>query len=389
MFEQRLYSSTQEKKEGKDMSMDMATVAREVNRYMRPVLEAAYIVYQEAGKVKAKNGMTGEIEISDSDASVVIQAAINNLASGRTWKEKISILGDLDISAAIQVPSYTVLDVSGKLTSTGNNNIIESASMTTSSIQCEINGGILDGDGNTTDGIYGIFSWGGIRNCTIQNCVNGINLTGYGALGGAGPTYLGQETRPCQLTIEDNFIAANAAGINLDAYCSDNLIAKNMIAYNTVDGIKITSASKNVITGNTIWSATETSKLLSMVGGLTGCLVSANHFDSNAGSGIVIEATGTSNIVNVQIHNNIITGIGWGTNNAYDAIQFINSGSGLVVNNSIQGNQIFTFESNKPRYGINVSGSTYNIILGNYIGSTGTAAMSAVDGNSINANNLS
>jgi len=46
------------------------------------VVEPSYIIFQESGKVYAKNGRTGQIEFSDADVATVIQSAINTLTNG-------------------------------------------------------------------------------------------------------------------------------------------------------------------------------------------------------------------------------------------------------------------------------------------------------------------
>ena len=46
------------------------------------VVEPSYIIFREAGKVLAKNGKTGQIEFSGTDATEVIQQAMNALPGG-------------------------------------------------------------------------------------------------------------------------------------------------------------------------------------------------------------------------------------------------------------------------------------------------------------------
>jgi hypothetical protein len=50
-----------------------------------PTQSASYIIFQDEGMVKAKNGLTGEIEFSDSDAATVIQQAIDALPEGQIF----------------------------------------------------------------------------------------------------------------------------------------------------------------------------------------------------------------------------------------------------------------------------------------------------------------
>jgi len=45
----------------------------------------------------------------------VIQYALDQLTSGRSWKEKVLVKSDCEISSTINVPSYTILEIDGKL----------------------------------------------------------------------------------------------------------------------------------------------------------------------------------------------------------------------------------------------------------------------------------
>ena len=59
--------------------LDVLNVVGEVKAKLPPVTEASYIVYEEGGTYYAKNGRTGQIEFSGTDASEVIQRAIDAL----------------------------------------------------------------------------------------------------------------------------------------------------------------------------------------------------------------------------------------------------------------------------------------------------------------------
>jgi hypothetical protein len=81
-------------------------------------LPANYVVFIEGSTVKAQNGHTGNIDYSGTDASTVIQQAIDGLTSGRTWREKVVLKGNFNLNKqsgktyAINVPTYTILDLS-------------------------------------------------------------------------------------------------------------------------------------------------------------------------------------------------------------------------------------------------------------------------------------
>jgi len=48
--------------------------------------------------------------------NVQIQAAVNSLTTGRTWKEKVLLKGNFTVSSATNIPSYTIIDIQGKVT---------------------------------------------------------------------------------------------------------------------------------------------------------------------------------------------------------------------------------------------------------------------------------
>ena len=121
--------------------------------------EASYIIFADSAdgnKIKAKNGKTGKIDYFGTDASTVIQSAALALTSGRTWKEKVVLKGNFTISMPISVPSYSVLEVDGRLTlANGVNDPILKASSAT---DVEVVGGVLDGNeaGQTGDRNEGV-----------------------------------------------------------------------------------------------------------------------------------------------------------------------------------------------------------------------------------------
>jgi parallel beta-helix repeat protein len=61
---------------------DRYGVDRDESVEHKVVSEASYIIYKEGDMIYAKNGRTGAIEFSGTDASAVIQAAINALSNG-------------------------------------------------------------------------------------------------------------------------------------------------------------------------------------------------------------------------------------------------------------------------------------------------------------------
>jgi len=65
-----------------------------------------FTIWREGGYYYAKDE-NGKIRFSGEDASNIIELALNALTSGRAWYEEILILGDLEISATINLSEYT------------------------------------------------------------------------------------------------------------------------------------------------------------------------------------------------------------------------------------------------------------------------------------------
>jgi len=72
---------------------------------------AAYVGHNEALDSKANYWY-----VDGTADNVQIQAALDYLTAGRTWKEKVILNGNFVINSAINVPSYTVIDIRGKIT---------------------------------------------------------------------------------------------------------------------------------------------------------------------------------------------------------------------------------------------------------------------------------
>lgn len=126
---------------------------------------ASYIIFKDGTTIKAKNGSTGGIDFSGTDAATVIQNTLDALTNGRTWKEKVVLKGDFVINNSIGIPSYTILEIRGRLKAKNNCAISAGTGMLQNSgfwadpnTEMEIIGGEIDGNkaNNTTD-FEGIF----------------------------------------------------------------------------------------------------------------------------------------------------------------------------------------------------------------------------------------
>jgi hypothetical protein len=94
-------------------------IVKEIQSKLPQITEASYIVYREGDTYHAKNGRTGQIEFSSTDASIVIQSvvdAVNNAGGGRIFIKK----GIYDIGAPIKPKSNVVIEAEDSINTVFN-----------------------------------------------------------------------------------------------------------------------------------------------------------------------------------------------------------------------------------------------------------------------------
>lgn len=349
----------------------------------KDIIPVSYIIYQEKNIIYAKSCMSGKRDYSGivTDVTTTIQNAINNLTIGRTWKEKVTVKGSYIVNDTIKIPSYTALDIQGKLSLGKDVNLFESKSLTDESKYVEITGGFLDGVGHASyDGIKGIFSRSFISNMNIENFNNGINLTGvswadYG-------THRSYET-----CIFNNNIGLNNVGILLCPYSTDNEILSNVVRKSNIYGIQIQASNR--IIGNHTWASAGDAQLANIYintdgYGVDNLILDSNFIDGGPKDGIIIDASDETNtIYDIIISNNTFQKIGMSANNTYDCIRFQRKGNPGIGKSVIIGNRFVSYEANKPRYGINETCTTGNQIAFNRIVNMATLPIMPGDSNTI------
>ena len=151
----------------------------------RPVtcpIAASYILWREGHKYYAANA--SGIQFTGTNASWVIQSAIDSLTVGRTWKEKILLKGEFVISNTIILRSYTLLEFQGKITVADNANIdaaiksegfdyLTGTDSTGGVVEVEINGLKLDGNKEKQTRGFGVKLYGRkltLKDVTVYNC---------------------------------------------------------------------------------------------------------------------------------------------------------------------------------------------------------------------------
>jgi len=207
-----------------------------------------YIVGKISGYTYMLNGQTGRLEWKSTNASAVINAAIGNLTSGRTWKEKVILKGNFSVTATIRIPSYTILDLhNAKLTATNslNEDMIKNNDTSNGDSHIEILGGILDLNGDNQDSTCDGIEWTRVEysrifDVTLLNSFKGV---GDSACLSIWSQNYRNEIASCR--IEDA-----KYGFRLEN-SHHNLVHHNFI-YKCGTGLFVKNAKHNVISENTI-----------------------------------------------------------------------------------------------------------------------------------------
>jgi len=111
-------------------------------------LPFSYMIFVNSTATYMVNGTDGSIPYSSANASKVIQFALGNLTSGRTWQEKVLLKGNYTLTNTIILQNYTWLELQGIVTLSTNANcdIIQNSNMTAGNNHVTIEGGIWDGN---------------------------------------------------------------------------------------------------------------------------------------------------------------------------------------------------------------------------------------------------
>lgn len=394
-----------------------------------PTEPISYIIFIEGTTIKAKNGTTGQIEFSGTDARTVIQAAINTLTSGTVLvrdgtytlngsgtllriPSNITLKGESREGTILKVADGCIatkyIAVSGNyvqvrdLTLDGNrgNNVDQNIE----SQQC----GILVWNISSTAkyvvidnvyvhdtysiGIYIIYNSDYLRvtNSRIEN-TNDSSIQA---------SYIGKGV------IANNLCKGTDAGAGVEIQIAEGTSVTGNRFENCYEGLRIITATNNAITGNVIKSTTQIGVYLgkshkNTVSGNTvdgGCAEAGFYIaDSNSNSIVgntICDMLGyglqlitsqynviaenifdTMNIHGMgirgssynSINGNVIKDAGILTDNTYHGMILFTSGSYYSIHNNIINNYIVSFAPNKTRSGIreNDTNQDYQIIRNN------------------------
>ena len=234
---------------------------------------ADYIIFidsNDSNKIKARNGFTGAIDYSGTDAATVINNAISNLAPGRTTKQCVKVKGNLTINTAIDVPDYTILDLrQAHLTLADNVNasVIKVHNGTGVAYFVDIIGGYIDGNlANQNAGycidflgalgsVRGTQMWnghdGGIEvepgtsPIAYENVFEGLNVKNYGTAT-SGLEFLNGATD--NMLTDSVFAQGSWSGYGISVKAADNSI-KGCHCYRCSTGISIRNTFGVMVVG--------------------------------------------------------------------------------------------------------------------------------------------
>jgi len=103
-----------------------------------------YLVFSSGTMIEARNGWTGQIDYSSSDAASVLQQAVNGLTKNRSSIETIVIQGSFTVSKSTILPSYTKIVLEGTLTLSNSVNQPIFKIISTPATELQFSGGTYD-----------------------------------------------------------------------------------------------------------------------------------------------------------------------------------------------------------------------------------------------------
>jgi len=384
-------------------------------------LSARKTVYHKTNSLQyVRDGVSGENTPYSSDITA-IQAALDGLTAGRTWMEKVLLLGDITLTGSITPPSYTLIELQGKATLANNADahMFNIASKTKVGF---IGGTYIGNKANQSAGVHVIRAYDSsyvsvrdvtiedakvyglaivastshiygvhVENCVVKNCDhNNIHIasTGPSAIN-YGPKVIGGRTEGsgkdgievigCGVYI-DGLEAYNNGeyGISVDVAPSDSGIETQAAIMgcsshgNTLSGIGVTGTVHDIhaiIQGNKCYSNTENG-----IAAFQRATIIGNDCYDNTLRGIQLNHANASR--SVIIGNKLF-------DNVYG--MYLNEADELIV----EGNQCYDSGPGTQTYGIYITNNCdYPIIVGNNLRGNVTAGMSYSATNGLVRNNL-
>ncbi|HEX2131400.1 MAG TPA: hypothetical protein VHH15_07545 [Actinophytocola sp.] len=178
--------------------------------------------YANGGTWTARHG--GSTVYTGPDMRAAVQAAVNSLSPGRTWKERVVVwsAGTISAGSRISLPSHTVLDACGTITVTGSGSGDQAPVYSRGTTDIEVQHLYLAGSP-----LYGIF----LRN--VSNVILGeIDLRLSGGLGIRIDNHGDTSQRSRNIRIDDVYVAGTSTH-GVETYGVDGLTIGTVTARDT------------------------------------------------------------------------------------------------------------------------------------------------------------
>ncbi|MCT2581564.1 right-handed parallel beta-helix repeat-containing protein [Actinophytocola gossypii] len=166
----------------------------------------------------------GSTVYTGSDMRAAVQAAVNSLTPGRTWKERVVVwsAGTISAGSRISLPSHTVLDACGTITVTGSGSGDQAPVYSRGTTDIEVQHLSLAGSP-----LYGVF----LRN--VSNVVLGqLDLRLSGGLGVRIDNHGDTSQRSRDIRIDDVYVSGTSTH-GVETYGVDNLTIGTVTARDT------------------------------------------------------------------------------------------------------------------------------------------------------------
>jgi len=303
---------------------------------------ASYIIRKNGSYYEAINGTTGKIDYSGTNASTVIQSAINALTSGGKIFLKAATY---EIGTTIYLKDFRTL--------CGENHYatVLKATAAITVLDTPFTGGyvnqyivienlMVDGNGIATKGIHFPVWRGRIRNVVVRS-VAGDSIHIEGNVNSA-----------IENVIEDvvtqnvGMTTAGSAGIRLGTKATDNIIRRH-IARDSDYGVYV-GAAGNIITNSHYYGLNKNCIYIAPVE----YVQIVNNYIEGSEEHCIFVAAGQHK--SLLIANNIFTGEHY-VANTYDAIYFDGTSGDWALGGTVIGNVLYRSSSNVSRYFINLN----------------------------------
>jgi len=214
-------------------------------------LEPSYTIWRNGSTYYAEDAY-GLPWGESSNASMIINNVLSGLTSGRTWKEKILIVGNIEITNPLIVHSYTILQLDGQITLANNVNtdLVKSYNFdnltgtnSTDGVQDVVfTGGVYDGNRANNPGSGCGFQLYGKRytldNIEVRNCGSDGIYSEWSTSGSVGSPTDAMESMWVNVRSSFN----NGNGIRMRGP-HDSIVVNTLTYCNNGDGISIEGIS--------------------------------------------------------------------------------------------------------------------------------------------------